>query len=113
VVTYTSGGPATNTGALELQTFNRYTAGSTLTYLFQALGHHVVKAGLNIEVSQFSHVAAHSGGASLLERSRRLALRRARGLRRAGQPRQPISLEPRHIHSRSLTEGGSSRIAGR
>ncbi|HXU81726.1 MAG TPA: TonB-dependent receptor [Polyangia bacterium] len=106
VVTYTSGGPATNTGALELQTFNRYNAGSTITYLFQAMGHHVLKAGLNLEVSQFSHVAAHSGGASLLERSDGSRFDELEGYGVLVSPDNPVSLEPRHIRSRSLTEGG-------
>ena len=105
VVTYTSGGPATNTGALELQTFNRYNAGSTLTYLFQGLGHHVVKAGFNLEVSQFSHVAAHSGGASLLERPDGSRFDELEGYGVLVSPDNPVSLEPRNIHSRSVTEG--------
>jgi hypothetical protein len=106
VVTYTSGGPATNTGALEQQSFNRYTLGSTLTYLFQALGHHVVKVGFNIEAAVFDHVAAHSGGASLLERSDGSAFDELEGYGVLVSPDNPASLEPRHIHSRSLTEGG-------
>jgi hypothetical protein len=106
VVTYTSGGPATNTGALELQVFNRYTMGSTLTFLLNALGHHVVKAGFNIEVSQFAHVAAHSGGASLLERSDGSAFDELEGYGVLVSPDNPVFLEPRNIHSRAVTEGG-------
>jgi hypothetical protein len=106
VVTYTSGGPATNTGALELQVFNRYTGGSTLTYLLQAMGHHVLKAGFNIEVSQFAHVAAHSGDAALLERGDGSAFDELEGYGVLVSPDNPVFLEPRNIHSRAVTEGG-------
>jgi hypothetical protein len=106
VVTYTSGGPATNTGLLERQNFDRYTLGSTLTYLFRALGHHVVKTGVNLELSTFDHVAAHSGGVALLERGDGSRFDDLEGFGVLLSPDNPGSLEPRHIHSRSVTEGG-------
>jgi hypothetical protein len=106
VVAYTSGGPATNTGLLEQQTFNRYTLGSTVTFLFSGWGHHVVKAGLNFEVSTFEHLAAHSGGAALLERSDGSRFDDLESFGVLVSPDNPASLEPRHISSRTMTEGG-------
>ena len=106
VTTYTSGGPATNTGLLEQQTFNRYSFGSTLTYLFRAWGHHVAKAGFNLELATFQHLAAHSGGAALLERGDGSRFDDLEGFGVLVSPDNPAALEPRHISSKSTTEGG-------
>jgi hypothetical protein len=106
VVSYSSGGPSTNTGLLEQQTFNRYTFGSTLTYLFGLWGHHVVKAGVALELSTFEHLAAHSGGVALLERSDGSRFDDLEGYGVLVSPDNPASLEPRHISSRATTEGG-------
>jgi hypothetical protein len=106
VTGYTSGGPATNTGLLEQQTFNRYSLGSTLTFLFRGWGHHVAKVGFNLELATFKHVAAHSGGAALLERSDGSRFDDLEGFGVLVSPDNPAFLEPRHISSKSTTEGG-------
>jgi hypothetical protein len=61
---YFSGGPS---GRVEQQTFDRYTVGSTLTHLFQGLGHHVAKAGFSVEYTSWDHLKSHAGGAAILE----------------------------------------------
>ncbi len=70
---YTTGGPnsvpSQSTGRLETNSFYRFAVGSTITYLLQAAGHHVMKAGANIEFTQFDHTKAHPGGADLAEGS--------------------------------------------
>jgi hypothetical protein len=106
VTGYTSGGPATNTGLLEQQTFNRYSLGSTLTFIFRGWGHHVAKVGVNLELATFKHLAAHSGGAALLERSDGSRFDDLEGFGVLVSPDNPVSLEPRHISSKSTTEGG-------
>jgi hypothetical protein len=106
VVSYTSGGPSTNTGLLEQQTFNRFTLGSTVTYLLGLWGHHVIKAGFNLELATFQHLAAHSGGVALLERSDGSRFDDLEGFGVLVSPDNPASLEPRHISSRATTEGG-------
>jgi hypothetical protein len=99
---YTSGGP---TGRIEQQTFDRYTAGSTLTYLFQGLGHHVAKVGFSVEYTSWDHLKAHAGGASLLEGQ-------AGGLADAEHfgflqgPDNPAFLEPFHVKTTSVIGGG-------
>src|SRR5581483_435076 len=61
--------PSQSTGRLETNSFYRFAVGSTITYLLQAAGHHVMKAGANIEFTQFDHTKAHPGGADLAEGS--------------------------------------------
>ncbi len=56
---YYSGGP---TGQIGVQTYDRYAAGSTLTYLFQGLGHHVLKVGVSAEYTVFDHLKGHKRG---------------------------------------------------
>jgi hypothetical protein len=106
VVSYTSGGPSTNTGALELQRFNRYSLASTLSYLLPGWGHHVLKAGLNLELATFNHLAAHSGGEALLERSDGSRFDVLEGFGVLVSPDNPVRLEPRHISSSAITAGG-------
>jgi hypothetical protein len=67
---YYSGGPAAQTTAtnrLALDSFYRFAVGSTITYLLQAAGHHVMKAGFNVEFTQYDHLKAHTGGANMAE----------------------------------------------
>ena len=60
-------------GRLENQVFDRYVLGSTLTYLFQALGHHVVKVGLSAEWTVWDDYKGHSGGTNIIEGAQALA----------------------------------------
>jgi outer membrane receptor protein involved in Fe transport len=102
LTTYTSGGP---TGRIEQQTFDRYTAGSTLTYLFQGLGHHVAKVGFSVEYTTWDHLKAHAGGTSLIEGT-------SGGLADAEHfgvllgPDNPSFLEPFHVKTTSVIGGG-------
>jgi hypothetical protein len=60
---YRSGGP----GYLEDSTLDRVDAGAVLTGVVEALGHHVVKAGVDLEIATYDHTEAYSGGALLRE----------------------------------------------
>jgi outer membrane receptor protein involved in Fe transport len=57
VTTYNTGGP----GALNEQALDRYQARSILTYLLEGAGHHVLKAGVDVEMTQYEMTKAFSG----------------------------------------------------
>jgi outer membrane receptor protein involved in Fe transport len=57
VTTYNTGGP----DFLREQSLDRYQGRSILTYLLQAAGHHVIKAGVDIESMMYHNVKAWSG----------------------------------------------------
>jgi hypothetical protein len=58
VTSYRTGGP----GHTEEITQNRYQAKATGTYLLSALGHHVIKAGMDLEVTTHHEAEANTGG---------------------------------------------------
>jgi hypothetical protein len=58
VKTYLTGGP----GFLDDITLERYQARHTMTYLATGAGHHVIKAGIDIEFMAYDHKKAYSGG---------------------------------------------------
>jgi hypothetical protein len=60
---YRTGGPE----FIEEQVLNRAEARSIWTQLFEAAGHHVVKAGLNVEGQFYDHDKGYSGGRSVTE----------------------------------------------
>ena len=102
VPSWTSGGP---TGQIARQTYNRYVAGSTLTYLFEGLGHHVVKFGVSAEFTSYDHVKGHSGGTNIIE-SAQGQLSDAEHFGVLSGPDNPSPLEPFHITTKSLIAGG-------
>jgi hypothetical protein len=57
VTTYNTGGP----GAINRQALNRYQGRSILTYLLQGAGHHVIKAGVDVEHNSYDMNKAFSG----------------------------------------------------
>jgi len=57
VTTYNTGGP----GALNRQALDRYQGRSILTYLLQGAGHHVIKAGVDVEYNTYEMTKAVSG----------------------------------------------------
>lgn len=58
VTNYYLGGP----DFLEEAKIDRYQAKAKVTNLFQALGHHVFKVGIDFEQMHYNHVKAYSGG---------------------------------------------------
>jgi hypothetical protein len=115
-----NGGPnsvvQSSTGRLALDNFYRFAVGSTLTYLLQAAGHHVIKAGFNAEFTQFDHTKAHPGGANLAEGSGGLQpLTAGTGAQSVGGtetfgtlvgPDNPIYNEPWRVKPKSVIAGG-------
>ena len=102
VPTWTSGGP---TGQLARQSYNRFVLGSTLTYLFEALGHHVVKVGVSAEYTDYVHLKGHSGGTNILE-SAQGQLSDTEHFGVLAGPDNPVPLEPFNITTKSLIAGG-------
>lgn len=99
---WNSGGP---TGQIATQSFNRYVVGSTLTYLFEGLGHHVAKVGVSAEFTSYDHLKAHAGGTSILE-STAGQLSDSEHFGVMAGPDNPHFLEPFHITTKSLIAGG-------
>ena len=60
-VTYSTGGP----GRIENQQYDSLQAKAVLTFLFEGLGHHVLKVGLDADVATYEHVLARPGGTNL------------------------------------------------
>lgn len=63
VLDYHTGGPE----YLEQQRTDRLQVRSVFTYLFQALGHHVFKTGLDFEYVHYDHLKGYSGGRDFVE----------------------------------------------
>jgi hypothetical protein len=102
VTTYNSGG--TN-GRLEQQSYDRLVGGSTITYLFQALGHHVAKLGVNVEYTLWDDWKAHTGGTNIIEGSGG-GLSDTEHFGVLTGPDNPSFLEPFHVSTHSLIAGG-------
>ena len=102
VTSYVTGGP----GDIDVQIFNRYVASSTLTYLFQGAGHHVVKAGAQLELVSFDHLTGHSGGAREAEPAGGGTVDVNEGFGQLVGPDNIKVLDPLHITSKSINVGG-------
>jgi len=59
VVRYGTGGPG---GLIEYLNFDSYQGRATLTYLLNALGHHVLKAGFDGQINKYFHDESYTGG---------------------------------------------------
>jgi hypothetical protein len=57
VRTYNTGGP----GFIQRQNLDRYQLRSMATFLFQGLGHHIVKVGVDLEATRYRSLKAYSG----------------------------------------------------
>ncbi|WP_437651161.1 TonB-dependent receptor [Sorangium sp. So ce362] len=61
--TYRKGGP----DFLDDASLNRFQLKAMVTSIFEALGHHVVKAGIDGEITTYKHIKAYAGGTSYQE----------------------------------------------
>jgi hypothetical protein len=103
VLTYTSGGPVGQSSHLYTQTYDRYSAASTLTYLLQFLGHHILKAGVSVEFTTGSQDVVSS---TLTEDASGAFLSQAAGFGVLNGPDNPIYANPLHIKTKSVIAGG-------
>jgi hypothetical protein len=97
---YSTGGP----GNIDRQMQDRYQARSVLTLLFQGTGHHVVKAGVDAEITRFDHLSAFSGTIRYREPADGTAfIGFSYGFLQA--PDDPVVLQQLHTISNSLNVG--------
>ncbi|WP_433933330.1 TonB-dependent receptor [Sorangium cellulosum] len=99
---YYTGGP----GVLSESVFDRYQGKAMLTSLFSALGHHVVKAGVDVEVMRYSSQRGESGGTILTEFPDGSVVYDYRRHGFLSGPDDPVHLTNYEAVSTSLTLGG-------
>lgn len=102
VATYTTGGP----GLIDDADLNRYQGKAIVTWLLWGFGHHVIKAGIDIEAMSFDHRRAYSGTTFLRENT---AGTNFADFRRFGSlvgPDEVLVLDVANVSSTSLSIGG-------
>jgi hypothetical protein len=102
VTTYNTGGP----DLLREQSLNRYQGRSILTYLMQGAGHHVIKAGADIESIGYDNTKAYSGTVRYRESTRGTSFTWNRGYGWLTGPDENIQLDKVVNHTSSFTAGG-------
>jgi hypothetical protein len=102
VTTYNTGGP----DLLREQSLDRYQGRSILTYLLQGAGHHVIKAGVDIESMSYDNTKAYSGGIRYREAANGTSFTWNRGYGFLTGPDENFQLDKIVTHTRSLTAGG-------
>jgi hypothetical protein len=99
---YQSGGPSD----INVQIYNRYQAGTVLTYLFQGLGHHVVKAGANVELTFYENTRGDGGGAQTQESDDGSLIQDAWQYGILIGADKPYYEDPYHLQTKSIIAGG-------
>jgi hypothetical protein len=103
---YSTGGPIGLNSHLYTQQYDRYTVGSTLTYLLQAAGHHLIKAGFDVELTTVSQVNGHPGSAFLAESSDGTSFSTNEGFGVLVGPDNASPADPLRVHTKALIAGG-------
>ena len=101
VTTYNSGGP----DFLRRSTLDRYQGRSVLTVLLQGAGHHVVKAGIDVELDRYDNLKAYSGTFRLREATSGANFAYQRGFGFLTGPDQAVVLDKIHNVTKSVTAG--------
>ncbi len=102
VTSYTTGGP----GTISVSELDRYQGKVLGTYLFEALGHHVVKAGVDAEGASFYNNRARTGLAPWRECTDGTCFESRTQYGYLDAPDQPVFLASKEGTSTSLTIGG-------
>jgi outer membrane receptor protein involved in Fe transport len=102
VTTYSTGGP----GTISVSELDRYQGKVMGTYLFEALGHHVVKAGFDAEGASFYNNRARTGGAHWRECTNGQCFFSLNQYGYLEGPDQPVFLPNKEGTSTSVTLGG-------
>ena len=102
VPSYATGGPL---GLNEAQ-MNRYQARSILTVLVQGAGHHVVKAGVDVELMRFDSLRAFSGGMAYREATNGTYFTELSHYGFLRGPDDIVHLNNLHAKTQSITAGG-------
>ena len=98
---YSTGGP----GFLSLRTFDRWQGRSVLTALGEAAGHHVIKAGIEGDFSQYVSDRGYSGGTVLRESPSGGSFSDYRNYSYLTGPDNRVLLNDLHWVTHSLTAG--------
>jgi outer membrane receptor protein involved in Fe transport len=100
---YYSGGP----GFLHEQKYNRYQGSEVVTYIFEGLGHHVLKAGVDLALDTYDSVKGYSGGQNYEESAdgSQFAVNWASSYGVLTGPDNPEYLDPRKTDPMSITWG--------
>lgn len=102
VATYYTGGP----GYIEESVLERWSAKAVGTLFRDALGHHVVKAGIDFELAGFDHTKAYSGQRFFRENSAGTTYSDNRMFAYQSGPEQATILDKLTIKSKSYSIGG-------
>jgi hypothetical protein len=102
VTSYSTGGPA----ALSEAQLNRYQGRSVLTYLMQGAGHHVLKAGVDLEIMNYDNLRANSGGLNYRESTSGTTFTEAGQYGFLTRPNTIVHLDYLHAKTQSITAGG-------
>jgi len=102
VRSYNTGGP----GFLQRAVLDSYSGRSIVTVLFQGAGHHVVKAGIELEAARYDDTKAYSGGVYLREDPGGQFFDDFRGYGYLTGGDQAVILSKIHKTTKSLTAGG-------
>jgi len=113
VLGYFTGGP----GFIERLVLDSYQARGVLTFLVNALGHHVLKAGVDANIGYYEHIKAYSGKNAYSEQpestvpgptagTQPFAVFDARNFGYLAGPDQPVFLDLNNAKSKSVIVGG-------
>jgi len=100
---YDTGGPEK---ILYRQNMDRYQARSVLTLLGQALGHHVVKTGVDLEYVRYADTKAYAGGALYQEAPDGSGFFDFRHFGYLRGPDDPVHLATLEVTTKAVTVGG-------
>jgi hypothetical protein len=101
VTTYNFGGP----GQVSQQLFDRYAAKSSVSLLGELFGHHVVKAGVDADLSRFDHWRAYTGGLAYREGTGGTTFTEYRQYGYLKAPDEQVILDSLRNTSTSITAG--------
>jgi outer membrane receptor protein involved in Fe transport len=102
VQTFNTGG----SGFEQRQSLNRYQGRSILTLLLQGAGHHVVKAGVDLELDSYGNDKAYTGYTTYREASSGASFSDYRGYSFLQGPDDAVLLPKVHTDTKSVTAGG-------
>jgi hypothetical protein len=102
VQTWNTGGP----GAINTQNLDRYQARSILPYLLQGAGHHVIKAGVDVEMNQYEMTKAFSGKTFYRQSTNGLNFQDYRGYGFLSGPDEYVHLPYLRNKTKSISAGG-------
>ena len=99
---YHTGGP----DYMSDQTINRYQGRSVLSWMFEGLGHHVFKTGVDMELMTYENIKGYSGGRSFVEADDGSYFIDGRQYGYLTGPDQAVVLDSIHNKSKSVMLGG-------